>query len=69
MYELVIVEKMISAKTQWVLGLLIPNCVPMGQPHSDDRVLMVISRYATREEAVEAMTTMLNDLIYQHLPK
>lgn len=67
MYELVIIEKTIATKPQWLFGLLIPR--PNREPGSNDRVLMVISRYGTQKEAEEAKETMLNDLVYQHVQK
>lgn len=61
MYELVIIEKVIATKPQWLLGLLVPNIAPMGDPTVDDRVMMVINRYGTLEEARESLTKALDD--------
>lgn len=66
MYELVIVEKTIATKPQWLLGLLIPKRAPMGDPTVDDRVMMVISRFGTVEEARKALDTAIDDLTRQH---
>lgn len=61
MYEIVIVEKTIATKPQWLLGLLVPKA------DGETYHMVGIARFGTRVEAVQEYIKILDQLAFQRM--